>query len=58
MYISKIKLTNIRGFKAEEISFYGENNKPQMSNLFIGMNGTCKTTILRCIAIGLSGGAA
>ena len=55
MYISNIKLTNIRGFKKEKISFLNKNFKSRMSNLLIGMNGTCKTTFLRCIAIGLSG---
>ena len=55
MYISNIRLKNIRGFKDEGLSFFNKINKPRMCNLLIGMNGTCKTTFLRCIAIGLSG---
>lgn len=60
-YISHVILRNIRGFKSIKIDFQlsglstpsrGENFVP--SHLFLGRNGTCKTTILRCIALGLA----
>ena len=55
MYISRIKLHNIRGFKDLDliISDQKKKNEPRMRTIIIGKNGTCKTTLLRCIAIGL-----
>ena len=61
MYLSAIRLKNIRGFKSldlnitESIRRRGQSvDRPRMLTVFIGANGTCKTTLLRCIAIGLS----
>ena len=50
MHISRVKLTNIRCFKELTITF--ENGR--MQAVLIGKNGTCKTTILRAMAIGLA----
>lgn len=47
MYISKIALTNIRGFRHLELEF------PTNQALIIGKNGTGKTTLLRMIALAL-----
>ncbi len=59
MYITKIQLENIRGFGNETLDFTKKTtsrNKllPRMRTVIVGRNGTCKTTLLRCIAIGLS----
>lgn len=61
MYVSGIRLTNIRAFKDLTLEIMesrrlGHSNvlRPRQRTVFIGANGTCKTTLLRCIAIGLS----
>ncbi len=58
MYISKIHLENIRGIKELDIEFPDPNPdsgnpRPRMHTVIIGENGTCKTSLLRCIVIGL-----
>lgn len=52
MYVSKLKLTNIRCFKKLSINFEGKS-KPILWTTFLGDNSTGKTTLLRSIAIGL-----
>jgi len=53
-YIKKIKLSNIRGFKNLVIDLdEKKNNRPRLNTLIVGKNGTGKTTLLRCITIGL-----
>lgn len=52
-YIKKIKLSNIRGFKNLVIDLGLNGNKPRLNTLIVGKNGTGKTTLLRCITIGL-----
>lgn len=49
MYITKLKLKNIRCFDKFEINF----DKPGSSILILGDNGDGKSTILKCIAMGL-----
>ncbi len=51
-YVSCIELENIRGFKKLHIDL-GTSNGQRMVTVLIGRNGTCKTTLLRCIAIAL-----
>lgn len=51
--ITKIDLKNIRGFKSLSLDLK-KNKSPRKNTLIIGKNGTCKTTLLRCIAIGLN----
>lgn len=57
MYIKRIRLTNIRGFEKVDLDFTekkrGRGHQPRMRTVIIGRNGTCKTTFLRSIAIGL-----
>jgi PAS domain-containing protein len=53
MYISRIRLENIRGFRELDLDLLGEETEPRRRTLIIGMNGTGKTTILRSIALGL-----
>lgn len=60
MYISRVRLKNIRLFKDLELHIL-ESKKvdrrnislPRNRTVIIGENGTCKTTLLRCIVIGL-----
>ena len=54
MYVTRIFLNNIRGFRGFDLNVSDEQGKPRMRTAIIGKNGTCKTTLLRCIAIGLS----
>ena len=53
MYIKRIKLRNIRGFRELDLDISEERRNPRMRTMIIGKNGTCKTTLLRSIAIGL-----
>ncbi|MGH1365031.1 MAG: AAA family ATPase [Calditrichia bacterium] len=53
-YISEISLKNIRGFKDLHLVLGDkESQKTPTQTLFIGKNGTGKTTLLRSIVIGL-----
>jgi len=52
-YISKIRLKNIRSFQNLEIDLLRGEKKPNLFTLIIGRNGTCKTTLLRSVVIGL-----
>lgn len=54
MYISRIHLENIRGFEELDIDLSGGEEGPRRRTLIIGKNGTCKTSLLRAIALGLS----
>lgn len=53
MYISRIRLEGIRGFRELDLDLLGEEAEPRHRTLIIGKNGTRKTTILRAIALGL-----
>jgi predicted ATP-binding protein involved in virulence len=50
MRITRLRLQDIRGFAELTIEF----DKARIHTVLIGKNGTCKTTILRAIAIGLA----
>lgn len=52
-FVKSIKLKDIRGFKNLNIDFKLYDNKIFNNKVIIGKNGTCKTTILRCLALGL-----
>ena len=54
-HISRIRLQNIRGFQNLEIDLLRKERQPNRLILVIGRNGTCKTTLLRSIVIGLCG---
>ena len=50
--ITRIRLENIRGFR--ELDLQIPRRLTRRLTLIVGKNGTCKTTILRAIAIGLA----
>lgn len=52
MFVSRIRLENIRGFRELEIDLSGGQG-PRKRTVIIGKNGTCKTSVLRAIALGL-----
>ena len=52
-YITNIKIENIRSFPKLSLNFLNLDKNPRMRTVILGKNGTCKTTLLRCIAIGL-----
>jgi hypothetical protein len=52
MYISHIRLENIRGFRELDLDLRGSDGKPRRRTVIIGKNGMCKTTLLRAIALG------
>ncbi len=49
MYLEKIELRNVRTIKELELPF--DEGKLPLHSVIIGANSTCKSTILRCIAI-------
>lgn len=51
-YIKAIELENIRAFKKLTVDL-GATGGQRMVSVIIGRNGTCKSTLLRCIAMGL-----
>ncbi len=53
-YLTRVQLTNIRAFR--ELAFHpdDEHGAPRMRTLLIGRNGTCKSTLLRAITIGIA----
>lgn len=55
MYLRRLDLQNIRGFKELSIDFTDGNGGPRMVTLLIGENATCKSTILRSMALALVG---
>lgn len=52
-YITNIYIKNIRSFRELSLNFLKLDGKHRMRTVILGRNGTCKTTLLRCIAIGL-----
>ena len=54
MYVTRLKLENIRAFADVDLTFADPGGQPRMRTVIIGKNGTCKSSLLRCIALGLS----
>lgn len=52
-YIRSVSLRNIRGFQKLDLNISTQTSKPRMITLIIGKNGTLKSTLLRCIVLGL-----
>ena len=58
VYLSThLVLENVRRFEHLELSFTDSAGQPRMTNIVIGENGTGKSTLLRCIVLGLAGHA-
>ncbi len=55
MYISKISLKNIRGFKSLEFDLDRGGGKYAGWTVFTGDNGSGKSTLIKAIAIGIAG---
>ena len=52
--LTRIQLLDIRGFRELDLDLRDAEEKPRKRTLIIGKNGTCKTSLLRAIAIGLA----
>lgn len=52
MYVSRVLIQNVRCFEEIELKFDLSGNSPPWA-MIVGDNATGKTTLLRCIAIGL-----
>jgi hypothetical protein len=52
--IERIRLEGIRGFRRLDLAIRDEEGSPRRRTLLIGKNGTCKSTLLRAIALGLA----
>lgn len=52
--IERIRLEGIRGFRSLDLAVRDEEGRPRRRTLLIGKNGTCKSTLLRAIALGLA----
>src|SRR5713101_7486086 len=58
MYVSRISLRNVRSFRKLDLDLTTQSGSgpptPRLRTIFIGENGTGKTTLLRAIAVGLA----
>jgi hypothetical protein len=54
-YVTSVELRKIRGFDRLRVALADERSGVRMSSVAIGRNGTGKSTLLRCIALGLAG---
>lgn len=54
IYLRHLHLKNVRDFAVLDLPFAEPRDKPRRRTVIIGRNGTCKSTILRCIALGLA----
>jgi hypothetical protein len=52
--ITRIELRRIRGFRELDLDLRTSDGQPRKRTLIIGKNGTCKTSLLRAIVIGLA----
>lgn len=52
--LTRLRLSNIRSFGDLDLSFTDSVGRPRMTNVVIGRNGTGKSTLLRCIVLGLA----
>lgn len=51
--VSRVRLKNVRGFREIEIAATKPDGTPRSRTLIIGRNGTCKTSLLRALALSL-----
>ena len=57
MYLRHLKVENCKLMRALEASFVNDDGTTRMWTVFVGENGTCKTTLLRTIAVAAAGSA-
>ena len=55
MYLTRLRLKNIKLLAESELNFLDPDGKPRMWTVLLGDNGLCKSTILQCIAISAAG---
>jgi hypothetical protein len=55
MYLRHLKVNNCKLMRELEASFVNDDGTPRMWTVFVGENGTCKTTLLRTIALSSAG---
>lgn len=53
LHVAEIRLTGVRAFRELTLNIVGQESFPRRRTLLIGRNGTCKTTALRAVALGL-----
>jgi energy-coupling factor transporter ATP-binding protein EcfA2 len=54
MQLVNLRLQNIKAFETLDLSFTANTNKPRPWTLLLGDNASGKTTVLRCLAIGMN----
>ncbi len=58
MYVTRISLEHVRSFRKLDLDLTTRSDSksftPRLRTILIGENGTCKTTLLRAIAVGLA----
>ncbi|MCB9596818.1 MAG: hypothetical protein H6719_29110, partial [Sandaracinaceae bacterium] len=54
LYLRRVKLSNIRALESLDLSFGDAPERPRRHTVVIGRNGTCKSTLLRAISLGLA----
>ena len=55
MYLTSLRVENIKLFADQEFSFVGADGRPRLWTAVIGDNGVCKTTLLQLVALAASG---
>jgi hypothetical protein len=55
MYLRKVHIRNLKLLRDVAIDFTGADGKPRPFTVFVGENGTCKTSLLQAIALVASG---
>jgi len=54
LQVSRVRLTGVRRFANLDVDVSHPGGKPRACTVFVGKNGCCKTTLLRCLALGLA----
>lgn len=55
MFLRQLSVKNCKLMRELEVSFVREDGSPRLWTVFVGENGTCKTTLLRAIALTTAG---
>jgi hypothetical protein len=57
MHLRHLLVRDCKLMRQLDVSFVNDDGSPRLWTVFVGENGTCKTTLLRTIAIAAAGGA-